>query len=74
MYLNDDCPKCSPFVANQEWELSKHVVAQPVIEDKAKTGSHRQYPIYHLSMHVRRKSGFYLWNVGLILVSIMYHL
>ncbi|XP_071788742.1 gamma-aminobutyric acid receptor subunit beta-3-like isoform X1 [Asterias amurensis] len=66
-----DSIRLDTFTADEEWELSKHVIAQPVVEDKAKTGSHRQYPIYHLSMHVRRKSGFYLWNVGLILLMIL---
>ncbi|XP_038057953.1 gamma-aminobutyric acid receptor subunit beta-like [Patiria miniata] len=66
-----DSIRLDTFTAGEEWVLSKHVIAQPVLEDKAKTGSHRQYPLYYLTMHVRRKSGFYLWNVGLILMLIL---
>lgn len=58
----------SYIAGSQEWSLCKHVISRPVEEDRELTGSHRKYPMYHITAHVKRRTGFYLWNVALIMV------
>ncbi|XP_054751566.1 gamma-aminobutyric acid receptor subunit epsilon-like [Lytechinus pictus] len=66
-----DSIRLDTFTAGQQWKLWKHVLAQPIEEDKALTGAHRSYPIYHITTHVQRKPGFYIWNIALIMLLIV---
>ncbi|XP_070560480.1 uncharacterized protein [Ptychodera flava] len=62
-----DSIRIDTFTGAQEWDLHKHVISQAVDEDRELTGSHRKYPMYHITAHVQRRIGFYLWNVALIM-------
>ncbi|XP_070560478.1 neuronal acetylcholine receptor subunit alpha-9-II-like isoform X2 [Ptychodera flava] len=66
-----DSIRIDTFTGAQEWDLHKHVISQAVDEDRELTGSHRKYPMYHITAHVQRRIGFYLWNVALIMFLIM---
>ncbi|PIK52444.1 putative gamma-aminobutyric acid receptor subunit gamma-2 isoform X2 [Apostichopus japonicus] len=66
-----DSIRIDTFTGHHEWTLHKHVLAHAVEEDRAKTGSHRQYPIYHISTHVQRQSMYYLWNIALVIFLIL---
>ncbi|XP_077995614.1 cys-loop ligand-gated ion channel-like isoform X2 [Glandiceps talaboti] len=59
------------FTGAQEWVLHHHVFSRPVDEDREMTGSHRKYPLYHITTHVSRRIGYYLWNVALIMFLIV---
>lgn len=66
-----DSIRIDTFTGHHEWSLHKHVIAHSVEEDRAKTGSHRQYPIYHITTHVQRKPAYYMWNVALVIFLIL---
>ncbi|XP_071501767.1 uncharacterized protein [Diadema antillarum] len=66
-----DSIRLDTFTGNQQWKLWKHVIAQPIEEDKSLVGAHRSYPIYHITTHVQRKPGFYIWNIALIMLLIV---
>ncbi|XP_072021155.1 acetylcholine receptor subunit alpha-type acr-7-like [Amphiura filiformis] len=66
-----DSIRIDTFTGKHEWSLHKHVNAKPEKEKKEQTGSPREYPMYHLTTHVERKSAYYLWNVALIVLLIV---
>ncbi|XP_028408118.1 uncharacterized protein LOC114530711 [Dendronephthya gigantea] len=59
------------FAGCHEWSLCPHVVAGRVDPKKNNSGSHRTYPNYEITCHVKRKPNFYMWNVALIMGLIM---
>ena len=58
------------FTAGQEWSLCGHVVTKA---DTTVTteGSENNYSLYHIQCHVKRKKGYYLWNIAMIIVRII---
>jgi len=62
------------FTADQEWYLCKHVVTESTTQHIAnvagpKESSDRDYPLYHIKFHVKRKSGYYFWNFAMLMVG-----
>ena len=57
------------FTADQEWFLCRHVVTEATSTVKTEGSSVNDYPLYHITCSVKRKNGYYLWNIGMIIVS-----
>ena len=57
------------FTADQEWFLCRHVVTETTNTVKTEGSSANDYPLYHIRCHVKRKNGYYLWNIAMIIVS-----
>lgn len=57
------------FTADQEWFLCRHVVTEATSTVKTEGSSANDYPLYHIKCHVKRKNGYYLWNIAMIIVS-----
>ncbi|XP_028408100.1 uncharacterized protein LOC114530689 isoform X3 [Dendronephthya gigantea] len=51
--------------------LCSHAVAGRVESNQHHAGSHKRYPHYSITCHVKRKPNFYTWNVALIVSLIM---
>ena len=58
------------YIGCHEWSLCPHVVAGRIDQKKNNSGSHRSYPNYEMTCHVKRKPNFYMWNVALIMVGV----
>ena len=56
------------FTADQEWYLCRHVVTEATSTVKTEGSSANDYPLYHIKCHVKRKNGYYLWNIAMIIV------
>ena len=56
------------FTADQEWYLCRHVVTESTRTVKTEGSSANDYPLYHIKCHVKRKNGYYLWNIAMIIV------
>ena len=56
------------FTADQEWCLCRHVVTEAASTVKTEGSSANDYPLYHIKCHVKRKNGYYLWNIAMIIV------
>ena len=63
-----DAIRPETFIACQEWHLCHHVVTVPTTTFNSEGSSVNNYPLYHIRCHVKRKNGFYLWNIALIMV------
>lgn len=63
-----DTIRLETFTADQEWYLCSHVVTEAKSTKKAEEASSNNYPLYHIKCHVKRKSGYYLWNSAMIIV------
>ena len=59
------------FTADQEWFLCRHVVTESTDTIKTEGSSANDYPLYHIKCHVKRKNGYYLWNIAMIIVSVL---
>ena len=62
----EDAIRTETFTADQEWFLCKHVVTEPASLSEENSANH--YPLYYIRCHVKRKSGYYLWNIAMIIV------
>ena len=67
------------FTADQEWDLCKHVVTESTTQHIAnvagpKESSSRDYPLYHIKCHVRRKTHYYFWNFTMVIVRCRHNL
>ncbi|KAK2553672.1 Cys-loop ligand-gated ion channel [Acropora cervicornis] len=58
------------FTADQEWFLCRHVVTESTDTIKTEGSSANDYPLYHIKCHVKRKNGYYLWNIAMIIFLI----
>ncbi|XP_020630630.1 acetylcholine receptor subunit alpha-type acr-7-like [Orbicella faveolata] len=59
------------FTADQEWYLCRHMVTKATITEKAEgISSPNDYPLYHITCHVKRKNGYYLWNMAMVIFLI----
>ena len=58
------------FTADQEWFLCRHVVTEATSTVRTEGSSTNDYPLYHIRCHVKRKNGYYLWNIAMIIVRI----
>ncbi|KXJ08495.1 ligand-gated ion channel 50 [Exaiptasia diaphana] len=58
------------FTAVQQWNLQRFVVTISESTQHSTASSNNNYPMYHIKAFVRRKNGFYLWNVALIVFLI----
>lgn len=58
------------FTADQEWYLCRHVVTESTSTVKTEGSSANDYPLYHIKCHVKRKNGYYLWNIAMIIFLI----
>ena len=61
------------FTADQEWHLCKHVVTESTTQQIGHATGHyasseRDYPLYLIKCHVKRKSGYYVWNFAMVIV------
>ena len=63
-----DAIRTETFTADQEWFLCSHVDTEPTKTVKAPGSSNNNYPLYHIRLHVKRKNGYYLWNIAMIIV------
>lgn len=59
------------FTADQEWFLCRHVVTESTDTIKTEGSSANDFPLYHIKCHVKRKNGYYLWNIAMIIVSVL---
>ncbi|CAH1248298.1 CHRNA6 [Branchiostoma lanceolatum] len=66
-----DTIRTDSFTASQEWKLYGHLLCDHDVTKKDLSTSDKQFPLYHITMHVKRKSGFYVWNVALLMFLIM---
>jgi len=64
----EDTIRTETFTADQEWYLCSHVVTEATSLEKKKGGSRNCYPVYNIKCHVKRKYGYYLWNIAMIIV------
>lgn len=60
------------FTADQEWFLCRHVVTEATSTVKTEGSSANDYPLYHIKCHVKRKNGYYLWNIAMIIVRTIF--
>lgn len=58
------------FTADQEWHLCRNVVTESTSTVSSEGSSANDYPLYHIKCHVKRKSGYYLWNITMIIFLI----
>ena len=61
------------FTADQEWYLCKHVVTESTTQHIGNVAgpnesSIRDYPLYVIKCHVKRKRGCYFWNFAMVIV------
>ncbi|XP_013419513.1 uncharacterized protein LOC106180157 [Lingula anatina] len=66
-----DAIRTDQFSGQQEWKLYPHLICEPVTPWKEKSAAHNQYPLYNITLQVKRKPGFYMWNVILVMFCIM---
>ncbi|XP_071494596.1 cys-loop ligand-gated ion channel-like [Diadema antillarum] len=65
-----DSVRTVTFTGDQEWELMQHVNAAPVKEEIMSSGAVNEYPLYNITLNVKRKPSYYMWNVALIMFLI----
>ncbi|XP_078360747.1 cys-loop ligand-gated ion channel-like [Oculina patagonica] len=65
-----DTIRSETFTADQEWYLCRHVITEAASTVKTEGSSANDYPLYHIKCHVRRKNGYYLWNIAMIIFLI----
>lgn len=58
------------FTADQEWHLCRNVVTESTSTVSSEGSSANDYPLYHIKCHVKRKNGYYLWNIVMIIFLI----
>lgn len=58
------------FTADQEWHLCRNVVTESTSTVSSEGSSANDYPLYHIKCHVKRRSGYYLWNITMIIFLI----
>ena len=66
----DDNIRTWNFTAIQEWELQKHVLLEIGKIPPEEGSSENTYPLYKVQLHVRRKYGFYIYNIALLMCLI----
>ena len=64
----NDAIRTDTFTADQEWFLCSHVDTEPTKTENTPRSSKNDYPLYNISLHVKRKNGYYLWNIAMIIV------
>lgn len=69
--IREDVIRPETFTAGQEWSLCRHVITQAGTTVRTEGSSENNYPIYHIQCHVKRKNGYYLWNIAMIIVRII---
>lgn len=62
----EDTIRTRTFRAVQEWSLCDYLITQA--DMLAQGHGANNYPLYHISCHVKRKSGYYLLNIAIIIV------
>lgn len=67
--MRKDWIRPETFTAVQEWNLQRFVITISESTQHSAASSNNNYPMYHIKAFVRRKNGFYLWNIALIVVS-----
>ena len=65
--LREDNIQTWTFTAKQEWELQSHVLTSKTATDNEQGTSRNRYPIYNVTLHVKRKYSFYVYNIALIM-------
>ena len=63
----DDNIRTGNFMGKNEWHLQQHVLTESVFTEKEPAASDNVFPIYKIKMHAKRKYGFYLYNIALIM-------
>ncbi|XP_078583775.1 gamma-aminobutyric acid receptor subunit beta-3-like [Branchiostoma floridae x Branchiostoma japonicum] len=58
------------FTDGEQWELSEYLECKHDVKDIKQSKTSGEYPLYTITAHVQRKTGFYMWNIVLILFII----
>ena len=66
----DDNIRTWNFTGEQEWELQKHVLCDEKKNEPEFASSPKIFPLYKVKLHVKRKFGFYLWNIAFLMCLI----
>ena len=66
----DDNIRTWNFTAKQEWDLQKHVINKSEKNKQEEGSSTHIFPLYHVQLHVRRRYGFYIYNIALLMFLI----
>lgn len=66
-YERDDNIRTWNFTGKNEWHLQPHVLTESLFTEKEPAASNNVFPIYRIKMHAKRKYGYYLYNVALIM-------
>ncbi|KAI8502325.1 hypothetical protein Bbelb_199130 [Branchiostoma belcheri] len=66
-----DTIRTDTFTASQEWKLYGHLLCEHDVTKRDLSTSDKQFPLYNITLHVKRKTGFYVWNVALLMFLIM---
>ena len=69
--MKEDAIRSETFTAGQEWSLCSHVVTEADTTVRTEGSSENNYSLYHMRCHVKRKNGYYLWNIAMIIVRII---
>lgn len=67
----EDVIRPDTFTAGQEWSLCRHVVNKADTTVRTEGSCENNYSLYHIQCHVKRKNGYYLWNIAMIIVRII---
>lgn len=67
----EDAIRTDTFTAGQEWSLCEHVVTKAHTTGRTEGSSENDYSLYDIQCHVKRKKGYYLWNIAMIIVRII---
>eukprot|EP00794_Sanderia_malayensis_P020422 gene20422-22435_t len=63
----DDNIRTWNFTGRNEWDLQPHVLTESTYTQKEPAASNNVFPVYKVKMHARRKYGYYVYNVALIM-------
>ena len=58
------------FTAKHEWDLQPHVLSDSGETKTADGSSFKNYPLYYIQMHVRRKWPFFIYNIAFVMALI----
>ena len=68
--LEEDNIQTWTFTGKQEWELQPHILTSISLSENEQATSPRRYPIYNITLHVKRKHNFYVFNMAFIMFLI----
>ena len=57
------------FVDEQEWELYKYIAVWSKINQEAIRSSNKRHPTFSVACKASRRSGFFIWNILVVMVT-----